>query len=257
MPAYQGLADRLLARFTDRAIAVSASTADFLVRKRHVPAERVRVILNGAPLREFGTIDPAVGHALRAALGLPPDALVIGSIGRLNAQKGHRHLLAAAAHVLANHAQARLLIVGDGDLMATLRAQAAALGIAERVVFSGHRADIPAVLAAIDVLCISSTYEGTPLVLFEAMAAGRAIVSTAVDGCREVLADGITGLLVPPQDDDALAAALDRVLADGSLRATLAEGAKQASVRYDIASCVAQIEALYDELATPQLRVER
>jgi len=249
MPAYQGFADRLLARLTDRAIAVSASTADFLVRKRHVPADRVRVIFNGAPLREFGQPDPGASRALRAALGLPPDALVIGSIGRLNAQKAHRHLLTAAARVLAKDARARLLIVGDGDLMAALQAQASTLGIAERVVFAGHRSDIPAVLAAIDVLCISSTYEGTPLVLFEAMAAGRPIVSTAVDGCREVLVEGITGLLVPPQDDDALAAALERVLANDALRRTLGDGARQASLRYDIASCVAQIETVYDELA--------
>jgi len=134
-------------------------------------------------------------------------------------------------------------------LMAALQAQASTLGIAERVVFAGHRSDIPAVLAAIDVLCISSTYEGTPLVLFEAMAAGRPIVSTAVDGCREVLVEGITGLLVPPQDDDALAAALERVLANDALRRTLGDGARQASLRYDIASCVAQIETVYDELA--------
>ena len=92
--------------------------------------------------------------------------------------------------------------------MPALRAQAAALGIAPRVVFAGHRADVPAVLGAIDVFCISSDYEGTPLALFEAMAAGKAIVSTAVDGCREVLEDGATGLLVPPRDPDALAAAL-------------------------------------------------
>jgi glycosyltransferase involved in cell wall biosynthesis len=257
MPAYQGLADRLLARLTDRAIAVSGSTADFLIRKRHVPANRVRVIFNGAPLSEFGPTDSAAGRVLRAALGLPPDAVVIGSIGRLNAQKGHRHLLAAAARVLASNDQARLLIVGDGDLMAALQVQASALDIAERVVFAGHRADIPAVLAAIDVLCISSTYEGTPLVLFEAMAAGRAIVSTAVDGCREVLADGITGLLVPPQDDDALATALERVLANGALRTALGDSARQTSARYDIAGCVVQIEALYDELAAPRPRVTR
>jgi glycosyltransferase involved in cell wall biosynthesis len=254
MPAYQGFADRLLARLTDRAIAVSTSTADFLVHQRHVPADRVHVIFNGAPLQEFAGTDPAAGRALRAALGFPPDALVIGSIGRLNAQKGHGHLLVAAAPVLLSHFQARVLIVGDGDLMPALQAQAAALGIAERVVFAGHRADIPAVLAAIDVLCISSTYEGTPLVLFEAMAAGKAIVSTAVDGCREVLADGVTGLLVPAQDANALAAALDRVLADGSLRIALSAAARLASARYDIAGCVSQIEALYDELAATQSR---
>ena len=257
MPAYQALADRLLARFTDRAIAVSASTADFLVRKRHVPADRVRVIFNGAPLQEFGATAPAAASALRAALGLSPDATVVGSIGRLNTQKGHRYLLAAFARACATHPRAHLLVVGDGNLLAPLRAQASSLGIAERVVFAGHRADIPAVLAAVDVLCISSTYEGTPLVLFEAMAAGRAIVSTAVDGCREVLADGVTGLLVPPRDEDALARALDRVLSDAPLRAKLARAAREASANYDLAACVRRIETLYDELVAEQALSKR
>ena len=99
-----------------------------------------------------------------------------------------------------------------------------------------------------DVFCISSTYEGTPLALFEAMAAGKAIVSTAVDGCREVLEDGVTGLLVPPQDPAALGEALARVATDAALRRSLADAARAASARYDIRECVRQMEALYDEV---------
>jgi len=95
---------------------------------------------------------------------------------------------------------------------------------------------VPALLGALDLFCISSTYEGTPLALFEAMAAGKAIVSTAVDGCREVLEDGVTGLLVPPRDAAALAAALLRALDDTELRASLAKRAREASARYDIAA---------------------
>jgi glycosyltransferase involved in cell wall biosynthesis len=104
------------------------------------------------------------------------------------------------------------------------------------------------------VFCISSTYEGTPLALFEAMASGKAIVSTAVDGCREVLEDGVTGLLVPPRDPDALAAALLRALEDAALRASLAKRAREASARYDIAACVAQMQDLYDEVLAEKAR---
>ena len=248
MPAYQALADRLLAPLTDRAIAVSASTREFLVRQRHVPAERVRLIWNGAPLAEFAPAGPARRRAVRNELGLPEDALVVGSIGRLSEQKGHRYLLEAAAVVLSARPEARLLLVGDGDQERALRAQAEALGIAPRVRFAGHRTDVPALLEALDVVCIASTYEGTPLALFEAMAAERAIVSTAVDGCREVLEDGRTGLLVPPRDPAALAEALLRVLRDPGLRRDLAGAARRASARYDIAACVAQMQALYDEV---------
>ena len=245
MPAYQGLADRMLARLTDRAIAVSGSTRDFLVRERHVPAERVRLIWNGAPLAEFAT---------RRDLGLPAGASVVGSISRLSEQKGHRYLLDAAARVLRRRKDVRFLIVGDGDQMEPLRRQADALGIASSVVFAGHRMDVPALLGALDVFCISSTYEGTPLALFEAMAAGKAIVSTAVDGCREVLEDGVTGLLVPPRDPEALAAALSRALDDAGLRAALAKRAREASARYDVAACVAQMQDLYDEVLAEKAR---
>jgi glycosyltransferase involved in cell wall biosynthesis len=248
MPAYQGLADRALASLTDRAIAVSHSTREFLVRERFVPPDRVRLIWNGAPLDEFAPAGPHRGRRVRRDLGLPEGALVVGSIGRLNAQKGHRFLLEAAAPLCRRRRDLRVLVVGDGDLMEDLRGQASTLGIAERVVFAGHRTDVPDVLAALDVFCISSLYEGTPLALFEAMAAGRAVVSTAVDGCREVLEDGESGLLVPPGDAGALEAALDRVLGDPGLRDALGRGALEASRAYDVRSCVAQMEALYDEI---------
>lgn len=248
MPAYQALADRVLAPLTHRAIAVSASTRDFLVRERHVPAERVRLIWNGAPLDEFAPRGAERRLSVRHELGLPGDASVIGTIGRLNVQKGHRYLLDAAARVFASAPDARLVIAGDGDQAAALRAQAEALGLTPRVVFTGHRTDVPALLEAFDVFCISSTYEGTPLTLFEAMAARKAIVSTAVDGCREVLQDGRTGLLVPPRDAEAMAGALTRVLADRALRESLAGAALRESARYDIRECVERMQALYDEV---------
>lgn len=248
MPSYQALADRALAPLTDRAIAVSESTRDFLVRERHVPADRVRLIWNGAPLDEFAPVSKEVAQGTRSELGLPADAVVIGSIGRLNEQKGHRYLLDAAAGALPDVPAGRVLIVGDGDLEGPLREQARALGIADRVVFAGHRGDIPAVLGAVDVFCISSTYEGTPLTLFEAMAAGKAIVSTAVDGCREVIEDGVTGILVPPRDAATLALRLRELLLDGSRREALARAALRASSRYDIRRCVEAMQALYDEV---------
>ncbi|PYQ12640.1 MAG: glycosyltransferase family 1 protein [Acidobacteria bacterium] len=254
MPGYQGLADRLLAPLTDRAIAVSGSTRDFLVRRRHVPEGKVRLIWNGAPLAEFAAVAPPVARAVRRELGLPADAPVVGSIGRLSEQKGHRYLLDAAARVLHQRTDARFLIAGDGDQMDPLRRQAEELGIASSVVFAGHRPDVPALLGAIDVFAISSTYEGTPLALFEAMAAGKAIVSTAVDGCREVLEDGLTGLLVPPRDPEALAAALRRSLDDEALRASLAARAREASARYDISACVARMQDLYDEVLAEKRR---
>ena len=248
MPAYQALADRLLAPLTDRAIAVSHSTRDFLVSKRSVPAELVRLIWNGAPLGEFAPGGRDRALAARSELGLPEEAVVIGTIGRLNAQKGHTHLLDALALLRTRLPDLWTLIVGDGDLMDSLKEQAARLGLGDRVVFAGHRTDVPDLLAALDVFCISSLYEGTPLALFEAMAAGRPIVSTAVDGCREVLEDGVSGLLVPPADAEALAGALERVVTNAELRGALGRRALEESRRYDVQACVEQMQALYDQL---------
>jgi glycosyltransferase involved in cell wall biosynthesis len=133
-------------------------------------------------------------------------------------------------------------------MASSLRAQAAALGISGQTIFAGHRTDVRELLGVLDVFCISSLYEGTPLALFEAMAAGKPIVSTAVDGCREVLTEGETGLLVPAADAASLARALERVLSDPALRAALAAAARAASRRYDVAACVDAMQAFYDDL---------
>jgi glycosyltransferase involved in cell wall biosynthesis len=248
MPAYQALADRALRRLAHGAIAVSGSTREFLMRERFVPEDRVRLIWNGAPLDEFAPVPRERALRVRRELGIADDAPLVGTIGRLNAQKGHRFLIDAAALVLARRPEARVLVAGDGDLMHELRAQAARLSLADRVVFTGHRTDVPDLLGALDVFCLSSLYEGTPLALFEAMAAGKPIVSTAVDGCREVLADGTTALLVPPSDPGALAAAIERLLGDSRLRGDLAGAALAASRRYDVQACVDQMQAFYDDL---------
>jgi glycosyltransferase involved in cell wall biosynthesis len=254
MPAYQGLADRALARWTDRAIAVSGSTRDFLVQQRHVPADRVELIWNGAPLDEFAPAPPAEAARVRRETGVPAEAVVIGVVGRLSEQKGHRFLLDALPAVIAAVPAAHVLVVGDGDRRASLEQQAASLGVTAHVTFAGHRSDVPAVLAAIDVLAIPSLYEGTPLALFEAMAAGKTIVSTAVDGCAEVLEDGRTALLVPPRDPAALAAALVRVSSAATLRQTLAEAARAESARYDIRECVRRMESVYDAVLAARAR---
>ncbi len=248
MPPYQKIPDLFLRNLIDHAIAVSQSTADFLIKERFVPEDRVAVVFNGAPLDQFAPRPRNEGYAIRAALGIPMTAPVITTIGRLNAQKGHDTLIAAAGQVIVRHPEARFLIAGDGDLMQPLKAQASTLGIAEQVVFAGHRKDIPEILAATDVLCISSNYEGTPLVLFEAMAAGKAVVSTAVDGCREVIQDRKTGLLVPPKDPEKLGEALIKVIEDVPLRARLEKAALVASKRYDISECMRLMQQIYDDV---------
>jgi glycosyltransferase involved in cell wall biosynthesis len=227
---------------------VSSSTRDFLVRERFVPPSKVRLIWNGAPLDEFAPVSRALALGVRRELGIPEDAPVVGAIGRLNTQKGHAYLLQAAPAVVAAQPDVRFLIAGDGDLMQPLQEQARELGLQGRVSFAGHRTDVPDLLGAIDVLAIPSLYEGTPLALFEAMAAGKAIVSSAVDGCAEVLEHERTALLVPPALPVPLAQALLALLGDPTKRRALSDAARAESRKYDIAACVAQMQDLYDEV---------
>ena len=188
-------------------------------------------IPNGIPVAAFR---PAAGAraAVRAELGLGDDDPVWLTAGRLNPQKNHAILLEAFARV---GGAATLLIAGEGELRDALHAQAAGLGVGERVRFLGVRGDLPRVYAAADAFVLASSWEGNPLVVMEAMAAGLPIVATAV-GCVPELVPAEAGALVPPGDAAALAAALTALLADpAAARRQGAAAAALAVARFDAA----------------------
>ena len=145
------------------------------------------------------------------------------TLGRLDEQKGYPVLFEAAT-LLPN---AVFALAGEGPERRGLEALAAGLGIADRVHFLGHRTDIPRLLAACDVFALPSLYEGTSLAVLEAMAARRAVVSSAIGGTDELIDDGESGLLVPPGDAPALAAAIGRLLADRGLRESFGARARE------------------------------
>jgi glycosyltransferase involved in cell wall biosynthesis len=163
------------------------------------------VIANGIALARFHP-DPAAGARVRAGLGLDQAAWVVGTVGRLAAEKNQALLLRAAAPLLGPGA--RLVLAGDGPLRPALAELAARLGVAPFVHLLGARGDVPDVLNALDVFVLSSDSEGLPLVIPEAMAAGLPVVSTRVGGVPTVLADGDTGFLVPPGEEAPLRARL-------------------------------------------------
>ncbi len=248
-PWFQKVADRALAPYTDIALAVSASTAEFTTRARLMPAERTHVVYLGAPLDEFArprSVEEVA--AARAALAVPAGAVAIGSVTRLMPSKGNEFLVSAAPAVLAAHPEARFYLVGEGELEAPLRAQAAALGLGDRFVFAGFKSDVAAVYSAFDLVVFPSLWEGTPLTAFEALAMGTPIVSTDADGLLDVLADGRDALVVPKRDSAALAAALVRLIEAPALAARLASGARATGARYDIAAFVRKMERLYELL---------
>jgi len=248
-PWFQKIADRLLAPHTDIAIAVSASTGEFTTRARLMPAERTKVVYLGAPLDEFArprSADEVAGA--RAAMGIAPGTTAIGTITRLMPSKGNQFLIEAAPKILAKHPDVRLFIVGEGELQAPLQAQAQALGLGNRLVFSGFMRDVAAALSALDIVVFPSLWEGTPLTVFEALAMGKPIVATDADGLLDVLTDRRDALIVPKGDASALADAIISVIERPQVAAGLIGEARQTGQRYDIAAFVRKMERLYELL---------
>jgi glycosyltransferase involved in cell wall biosynthesis len=236
------------ARWADRLIAVSEEVRKYAITRTRVQPEKVVTIPNGVSLERFSGQE-AAGRALRGALSLPVDAPLIGIVGRLMPQKDHSTFLRAAAEMLRAEPRARFLVVGDGQLREQLVAQANDLGLAKAVTFCGLRKDIPAVMAALDLLVFSSRWEGLPVTLLEGMAAGRPVAATAVGGIPGVVVDGVTGLLVSPGDPSALAAACLRVIHDPALGARMGQaGRARVKAHYSIEAMVERTVEQYKNL---------
>ena len=184
----------------------------------------------------------------RRALGIPLDAPLVGSIGRLTRQKGYMHLLQSAGMVLTSLPNVHFLIIGEGELENELKAQASRLGIASAVHFAGARSNIEELLAVMDLFVSSSLWEGLPTVLLESMAARVPVVATDVSGTRELVQDGVTGLLVPPGDPRALSRAMIHMLQNLSLRAKMAEIAYQRVQDFSMNRIAARHCEIYHDL---------
>lgn len=236
------------ARYADRLIAVSPEVKLFHVEKTGVPEEKVFSIPNGVNISSFEGHDEA-GLAVRAEFGITDDMPLFGIVGRLKPQKDLKTFLEATVDVLREEPRARFLVVGDGPLRAELETHAKTLGVQDAVIFTGLRKDIPAVFAALDVLVMSSLWEGLPVVLLEAMAAACPVVSTAVDGIKGVAIDEETALLVPTSDSQALAKACLRFAADAALRESFGKaGRKRVEKRYSLEVMIDRISQHYLDL---------
>ncbi len=235
--------DWLLVRLATRVVATSEAVRGRLARWPAAHRQCV-VVPNGLDLQAFVPLKDA--DAVRESLGLPAGARVIGTVGRLVPFKGHRHLLEAFARLRAREPDVHLVVVGDGPERAALERQARELGVAPAVRFTGHREDVPDLLAALDVFVLPSLAEHFGRVLLEAMAMERPVVATAAGGVPEVVEAGVTGLLVPPANAAALADAVLTLLADPAHgRALGRAGRRRVEARFDLRHHAAAVEAVY------------
>jgi lipopolysaccharide/colanic/teichoic acid biosynthesis glycosyltransferase len=240
--------ERALARITDRIIAVSEQVKRDLVAYGIARDDQITVIPLGFDLAPF--LDGAAHRgAFRRELGLDDDLRLVGIVGRLFPIKNHRLFLDAAAQVASEDGAARFVIVGDGVLRREMEEHARRLGMADRVIFTGWRHDLPRIYPDLDVLVVSSKNEGTPVSAIEAMASGCPVVATRVGGLPDMVEDGETGYLVPSGDATALANGILRLLRDRARAHRIGATARTwIRDRFRVKRLVADVEALYTEL---------
>lgn len=217
--------DRRLSRFTDRIVVNSQGVAAFYRDHVGLPADKIVVIPNAVAEPEHATF--VNRRELRRELGLPEDSFVVGFVGRLWPQKRVPDLIWACDIVRNIRPQIRLLIVGDGPLRTELALYARDVGMGERTVFTGERADVWRLLQVMDAFVLPSAFEGMSNALMEAMLAGLPVVCTDIPGNRELVQHGITGLLVPPGNRAELARAIWRLMDAPELRHRLGEAARR------------------------------
>jgi glycosyltransferase involved in cell wall biosynthesis len=248
------VAEHIASHLVYRVVGVSEHTTNNLRRYEKIPRRKLLTIPNGIDGSRFR--QPVDVGAKRRELGIPDDSCIVGLASRLTPQKDIPNLLRAMCVVVRELPNVTLLIVGEGDGSEKdeLRARANALGIGEHVRFLGMRFDIPELLATFDVYASSSAWEGLPMVILEAMAAGCPIVATAVGGLPSAISNGVNGTLVPPHDSEALAAALIDLLRDRERRARYARAARDVfAARYSAEIMARRYEALYERRPLPVL----
>jgi glycosyltransferase involved in cell wall biosynthesis len=244
---------RAVSPWTERIICVSEGVRESFLRRTGIRRDRVTLIRNGIDVNRF--THPNRGgrtgvDRIRKGLGLPPDAVLVGTVGRLDPQKGHPYLIRAVPAVLRHFPETYFLLVGRGDREPPLRRLAGSLGVENRVLFTGFRNDIPDLLHALDIFLLPSLYEGLPLALIEAGAASLPVVATSVAGVSELMRDGDTGILVRPGDPGEIAGALVRMLGNRELARKMGERLRERIVRdFPIESTIRQTDALYRILA--------
>ena len=242
-------AERLLARSTDRIVAISPAIRDELLLQHRIGrSDQYRVVPLGFDLSAFALIDDRARAAARESLGIAASAHVVSTVGRLTAIKQH-HLFLETARLVANQDPAALfLIAGDGELRAGLEQTARDFGLADRVRFLGWRRDLATIYGASDVFLLTSRNEGTPVALIESLASGVPGVSTDVGGVRDVM-PGDVGFVAPYDDAAGLAAGVTTLVGNAQLRRTMGERGRASVVaRYGIDRLVDDIDALYHEL---------
>jgi sugar transferase (PEP-CTERM/EpsH1 system associated) len=242
----RAFARSILFRCADRVVTVSEELRSTILANVKVVPEKVQCLPNGVDLSRFAP--RGARERIRREFGLGADELVIGSVGRHDPVKDYRSLLLAFA-AFPDISRLRLLLCGDGPQNLELRELARDLGVAERVLFTGFRDDIPDVLTSFDLFVLPSVTEGMSNAILEAMASGLPCVATRVGGNGELVSHGVNGLLVPPASPEKLHDAVRYLVEDRDARLRMGRaGRTRAETRFSLQGMVARYEDLYEGL---------
>jgi len=239
--------ERIAARFADKLITVSEPLKDWGLRLKIGKPEQYITIYDGIEINQFD-LDINIGEK-RREFGIKSADLVVGAVSKLWEGKGHKCILEAAKRVLEKIAKVKFMFVGEGYLRAELQELTKHLGLSDYVIFTGFRSDIPEVTAIFDIAVLASFFEGLGRVLLEAMVLAKPVIATRVGGIVDVVDDGQTGILVPPNDSVALAQAMIKLLSDKDLRIRMGRaGRDKIDTKFSAQTMVNQIQGVYEKL---------
>jgi glycosyltransferase involved in cell wall biosynthesis len=241
--------DRLSERYVEKFIAVSESLRNALIEERGIPPHRVVRIYNGIELDKY---NPRLKEtSFRNNWGIPPPVPIVGAIGRMVWQKGFEFLIKAIPDIVGVTPNVKFLLVGDGPLLPDLENLARKLNVSDRIIFTGFRSDIPDLLSTMDVLAVPSLLEGFPMITLEAMAIAKPIIASRIQGITEQISDLEEGILVPPKNPSALAAAVMELVRDKELALRLGLAARRrVEDCFTVEKMVRETEDLYLSLLT-------
>lgn len=243
--------ERLFATFTDRMVALTEGEKQDFIKFSLCPPDKIVKIHSGVKIDKYlnAKVDK---ETFRQQLGIHPTRLVVGTVGWLWPIKGPMYLLQAMAKVWQQNPECELVYVGRGDLEEELKATAASLGVADKVRFLGWREDIYNIMPLFDLFALPSLNEGMGRVLVEAMAAGKPLVASEVGGVPDLVTPGATGILVPPGDVEALAAAIAEILNDPVKAKKMGDTGRRACRHYSVAAMLERLNAMYDDTLASQ-----
>lgn len=249
-PLYLTAVDALLSPLTTTAIACSEPVRDFMVTARKVQPQKVETLFYGLPLKEFKAPAQEVVDHERSKLGILPGEKVICNVGRLDTQKGQIYLLKAATSILKEFPNTRFLLVGAGPDLEMLQSFAQSEGIADQVIFTGYREDVPTLLALADVVAMPSLWEGLPIALVEAMNMSKPVVGKTAGGMGSAIDDQKTGFIIPFKDCELLANKLIFLLKNSEVAQSMGSEAKEKCKQYDIAHSYKKLREIYLSLTS-------